>query len=137
MENITYELDTRLFNVTFGKNKNIHYTGIEAASLDEAKAKAESEFKDKAVEITSDPIFEGSLGIESDGIFEISIKGVDQSKVNKFTELLAKFIGGIAVACTVDDHDEPIFDDYDKPKLEIAAELNRFIDENEMNIVSI
>lgn len=129
MKNISREIDSRLFNVTFGKYKNIHYTGIEAKSMDEAKAKAEAEFKDKAVEITSDPIFEGSLGIESDGIFEISIKGIDQSKVNKFTELLAKFIGGIAVAHTFDDHD--------KPKSEIAAELNRFASENEMDIVSL
>jgi hypothetical protein len=128
MSNIARPLNTRLFNVTFGKNKNIHYTGIEAASLDEAKAKAESEFKDKAVEITSEPIFEGSLGIESDGIFEISIKGINRSKVNNFTKLLAKFIGGMAVVNT--------FDDYDKPKIEIGAELNQFIDENEMNIVS-
>jgi len=128
MSNIARPLNTRLFNVTFGKNKNIHYTGIEAASLDEAKAKAESEFKDKAVEITSEPIFKGSLGIESDGIFEISIKGINRSKVNNFTKLLAKFIGGMAVVNT--------FDDYDKPKIEIAAELNQFIDENEMNIVS-
>lgn len=129
MSNIARPLNTRLYNVTFGKYKNVHYTGIEAASLDEAKAKAEAEFKDKSVEITSDPIFEGSLGIESDGIFEISIKGIDQSKVNKFTELLAKFIGGVAPA--------HVFDDHDKPKLEIAAELNQFIDDNEMDIVSI
>ena len=129
MKNIAREIDTRLYNVTFGKYKNIHYTGLEAKSMDEAKAKAEAAFKDKAVEITSDPIFEGSLGIESDGIFEISIKGVDQSKVNKFTELLAKFIGGIAPA--------HVFDDHDKPKLEIVAELDRFIGENEMDIVSL
>ncbi len=129
MENLARPLNTRLYNVTFGKHKNIHYTGIEAASLDEAKTKAESEFKDKAVEITSDPIFEGSLGIECDGIFEISIKGVDQSKVNKFTELLAKFIGGMAPY--------NVFDDHDKPKNKIASELNWFISENEMNVVSL
>lgn len=129
MKNITRTLNTRLYDVVFGENKNIHYTGIEAASLDEAKAKAEAECEDTAVEITSESIFEGSLGIESDGIFEISIKGVEQSKVNKLTELLAKFIGGIAVAFNFDDHD--------KPTDEIVAELNQFISENEMNITSI
>lgn len=129
MKNLSRELNTRLFNVTFGKYKNVHYTGLEAKSMDEAKTKAEAEFKDKAVEITSEPIFKGWLGIESDGIFEISIKGVDQSKVNKFTELLAKFIGGIAPA--------HVFDDYDKPKSEIVAELDRFVSENEMDVVSL
>lgn len=129
MENLARELNTRLFNVTFGKNKNIHYTGIEAASLDEAKAKAEAEFKDKAVEITSEPIFEGSLGIESDGIFEISIKGIDQSKVNKFTELLAKYIGGVAV--------DSLFGDNRDTEFDRIVKLNKFMDDNEMNIVSL
>lgn len=128
MKNIAREIDTRLYNVTFGKNKNIHYTGIEAASLDEAKAKAEAQAKMSAVEITSDPIFEGSLGIESDGIFEISIKGVDQSKVNKFTELLAKYIGGMAVDSKFGDNKDTEFDR--------IVKLNKFMDENEMNIVS-
>lgn len=129
MENLAREIDTRLYNVTFGKYKNIHYTGLEAKSMDEAKAKAEAEFKDKAVEITSDPIFEGSLGIESDGIFEISIKGVDQSKVSKFTELLAKYIGGVAVDSKFGDNKDTEFDR--------IVKLNKFIDENEMNIVSL
>lgn len=128
MKNITRTLDTRLFAVKFGKNKNFVVSGIMAASLDEAKTKAETNAKDKAVEITSEPIFEGSLGIESDGIFEISIKGTNETNVNKFTELLARFIGGPAVDCCLDNND--------KSKIEIVAELNNFMSENEIEVVS-
>ena len=129
MKNFANKLNARLFNVKFGVNKNYICSGIEAESLDEAKAKAEAIAKDTATEITSDPIFESSLGIESNGIFEISIKGIEQSKVNKFTELLAKFIGGIAVDVNFGGHD--------KTQLQEIAEVNEFICENEMSVVSL
>lgn len=126
MENLARTLDTRLYTVKFGKNKNFSVSGIIAASLDEAKTKAETNAKDKAVEITSEPIFEGSLGLEGNGIFEISIKGTNETNVNKFTELLARFIGGMAVDFELGDDNDTDIGRINK--------LTKFIAENEISV---
>ena len=51
MKNFANKLNARLFNVKFGVNKNYICSGIEAESLDEAKAKAEAIAKAKNISI--------------------------------------------------------------------------------------
>lgn len=130
MNNLSRKLDTRLFTVKFGNNKNIQHSGIEAKSIDEARAIAEADSKDTAVEVTSEPIYKSSISIESDTIFEISIKGIDQKKVDRFTELLAKFIGGPAV-------DMAYPTDVSSTYNARIRRLNDFIMENEMLVAAL
>ena len=87
--------------------------------------------------LDSEPIYESSIGVELDdgdsdsenGIFEISIKGTDQSKVDEFMKYLACLINGMPI-----EYEFP--NEADKPQEVHAFKLKKFINENAMTVTS-
>lgn len=131
-------LTNRLWNVCFGKNKNIRVSQIEAATAAEAEAVAMKNIKERPVMLDSEPIYESSIGVEltggdaesANGIFEINIKGTDQSKVDEFMKYLACLINGMPI-----EYEFP--NEANKRQDVHAFKLKRFISENEMTVVSL
>lgn len=127
----------RLWTAGFGKNKNILVSNIEAASAEEAKAKASKNMNEPLTMLNSEPIYETGIGVELDdgdsesenGIFEINIKGTDCAKVDELKKILAFLING--PSCKYEYPDEIAM-----PQAVWAQRLRNFINENAMMVTS-
>ena len=130
-----------LWNARFGKNKNIVIPRIEAPTAVEAVATVTAmtkNMKEQLVALESEPIYETSIGVELDdgdsesenGIFEITIKGTDNAKVDELKKLLALMVNGIP--CNFEYPDEE-----NVPQSVWVQRLRRFINENAMMVVSL
>lgn len=127
----------RLWTAGFGKDKNFRVSNIEAASAEEAKAKASKNMDEPLTMLDSEPIYEAGIGVELDdgdsesgnGIFDITIRGTDNAKVDELKKILAFIISGLP--CEVDYPDEE-----EKPQSVWANRLCNFINENAMTVVA-
>jgi len=128
----------RLWNARFGKNKNVIISHIEAPTAAEAEVKALKNMDEPIASLDSEPIYESSIDVEltdgdsesENGIFEINIKGTDQSKVDEFVKYLACLINGMAV-----EYEFP--NEANKSRAYTHCKLERFINENAMTVVAL
>ena len=92
----------RKFNVHVGEHAT--YSGIEAATAEEAIRMSCKRKDDVVTKVTSDPIYIAGIGIECDGddiaddaVYGIEVKGTDEKFVDKIRDALALALGGMAV----------------------------------------
>jgi hypothetical protein len=90
----------------------VYFSHIEASNAKEAIEIAAKDFKltpkekDEVVDASSEPIYEASIGLETDlrdnapcdldtsnGVFEIRIRGCDMKRVNELKKALMLYIG--------------------------------------------
>jgi len=126
---------TRLFNVRCGAKANVTYSQIEAVTAEEAIRKS-SRHKDQIVsQVDSEPIFNASIGVETDAsehdtgnsIFEINVRGTDEVLVDKLRNAIARAIGGMALEF------EGLSDGSD----DRGRSLRNFIDGSGLNVVGL
>ena len=127
---------TRLFNVRCGAKANVIYSQIEAVTAEEAIRKSPRREDQIVAQVDSEPIFNASIGVETDAsehdtgnsIFEINVRGTDEESVEKLRDAIARAIGGMAVefeGLTEDGGDDD------------GRSLRRFIDRSGLNVVGL
>lgn len=104
---MSIRLKERQWVAHFGKDGNVLISGIEACTADEALStlKKDRFSRNDLVKLDSEPLYQGSMGIELDtnedntmaGVSEICVKGTNQKLVDELTAAIAKAIGGMAV----------------------------------------
>lgn len=91
----------KLYSVRLGER--FYCTRIEAPNASAAIASAETsypKYTGKAIDCTAEDIYEASIGLfdehseTENGIFEISIRGCDQARVQQLKMAIVKYIGG-------------------------------------------
>lgn len=125
----------RLFNVRVGERGNMVYSGIEAATAEEAISKSSRRPDDPVVAVESAPIYSASLGLETDqadkpetSIFEINVRGTDEESVERLRDAIARAIGGMAVefeGLTEDGGDDD------------GRSMRRFVNRTGLNVVGL
>lgn len=127
--------DKRLYCVR--TRENCFNSGIEAGSAQEAIKRVTKRTGEEPVyDVTCEKIYESSIGTEtnsekarsSNGIFEIKVRGTDKWAVDKLQELIAKLIGGPAVAFEFGEEACSI------ERIRVARELERFIEDLELSV---
>ena len=129
----------RLFNVRCGANGNVIYSGIEAETAEEAISKSRRSEDQIVSQVDSEPIYNASIGTETENwdddsdtgtsVFDITIRGTNETAVNQLRDAIAKMIGGMAAQFD-EELDSDGSPDYGKA-------LNKFIAQWGLTTVSI
>ena len=122
-------LKTRLWNVTGGKHDNCTVSHIEAETAAEA---IKQYFKgEQPTQIQSWPIHEAGVDLEfnndniddeANAVFEITIRGTNEKKVQHLANLLAMAIGGPFGGSLLEGHRGEDYD-YDQVWLDLRKEF--------------
>ena len=121
------KLDTRLWNVTGGKNENITVSHIEAKTA--AEALTHFFENKKATKVESWPIYEAGLDLEygeeeANEVIDITIRGTNDKKVQRLVNLLAMAIGGPFGGSLLEGHEGEDYD-YDQVWLDLRKEFEK------------
>ena len=130
---------TRLFDVRCGAKGNIIYSDIEAETAEEAIRKSSRSEGQIVSQVDSVPIYKASIGTETanlendydtgTSVFDITIRGTNETAVNQLRDAIAKMIGGMAAQFDneLDSDGSPDF----------GKALNKFIEQWGLTAVSI
>ena len=127
---------TRLFNVRCGAKANVIYSQIEAVTAEEAIHKSSRSEDQIVTQVDSEPIYNASIGVETDvskhdtgnSVFEINVRGTDEVLVDKLRNAIARAIGGMAVEF------EGLTEDGSNDN---GKSLRNFIDGSGLNVVGL
>lgn len=129
----------RLFNVRCGADGNIIYSGIEAETAEEAIRKSFRSEGQIVSQVDSEPIYVASIGTETENddddsdtgtsVFDITIRGTNETAVNQLRDAIAKIIGGMAA-----QFDEELDSDGSS---DYGSAMNKFIAQWNLTTVSI
>ena len=124
-------LKTRLWNVTGGKYDNCTVSYIEAETAAEA---IKHYFKgEQPTQVQSWPIHEASIGLEfnndnindeANAVFDITIRGTNDKKVQRLANLLAMAIGGPFGGSLLEGHEGEDYD-ADQAWLDLRKEFEK------------
>lgn len=128
-----------MFDVRCGAKVNIIYSRIEAETAEEAIRKSSCSEGQIVSQVDSEPIYKASIGTETanlendydtgTSVFDITIRGTNETAVNQLRDAIAKVIGGMAAQFDneLDSDGSPDF----------GKALNKFIEQWGLTAVSI